>query len=169
MYIPFTELPDHSRIWIYQASRKLTTDEKAQASTSLRDFCENWVAHQQPLKTSFSIEHDQFIILATDEDYHLPSGCSIDSSVRALKVIQNLLGVDFFDRTKVAFLKDSNVVLHPLSKLKALFESGELAGDTLTFNNLVPSRGDLSRGWRTTAENTWLTKYLPNSTLANKA
>ncbi len=169
MYVPFDQLPDHSRIWIYQGARKLSADEKAYASQALRSFCERWVAHNQPLKTSFTIEYDQFIILATDEDYHLPSGCSIDSSVRALKDLQEAIGVDLFDRTKVAFLTESGVVLHPLGKLKGLFESGELTGDTVTFDNLVPSRGDLARRWKMTAEKTWLTKYLPNSALANKS
>jgi len=167
MYVPFDQLPEHSRIWIYQANRQLTPQEKQLAETTLKSFCEGWVAHQQQLKTSFSIEQDQFIILATDEDYHLPSGCSIDSSVRTLKDLQSKLGVDFFDRTKVAFLKDDTVVTHSLASLKGLFETGELNGGTLTFNNLVPSRGDLARGWKTRVENTWLTKYLPNSTLAS--
>jgi hypothetical protein len=166
MYVPFHQLPDHSRIWIYQASRKLTTSEKQTAEVALKDFCENWVAHQVPLKTSFSIEYDQFIILATDEDYHQPSGCSIDSSVRALKDIQSHLGIDLFDRTRVAFLQGDSIVTHPVSRLKDLFESGELGKGTITFDNLVPSRGDLSRGWKTPVEKTWLTTYLPNSTLA---
>ncbi|HEX8060039.1 MAG TPA: hypothetical protein VF473_03850 [Cyclobacteriaceae bacterium] len=166
MYIQFNQLPAHSRIWIYQASRKFTASEKQAAEAALREFCESWVAHSQPLKTSFSIEHDQFVILATDEDYHLPSGCSIDSSVRALKELGSQLGVDLFDRTKVAFLDKDAVLVYPLSKLKGLFESGELTGSTITFNNLVPSVGDLNRDWKTTVEKTWLTKYLPNSTLA---
>lgn len=166
MYIPFSQLPDHSRIWIYQANRRLTASEKQAAEAALKEFCEDWNAHQQPLKTSFSIEYDQFIVLATDEDYHLPSGCSIDSSVRALKELGSHLGVDFFDRTKVAFLDKDAVVVYPLSKLKGLFESGELTGSSITFNNLVPSAGDLKQGWKTTVEKTWLTKYLPNSTLA---
>src|ERR1041385_5906330 len=101
MYVKFNELPENSRIWIYQASRKLSPTEKQLAEAALQEFCESWVAHQQPLKTSFSIEHDQFIILATDEDYHLPSGCSIDSSVRALKALGSQLGGDLFDRTKI--------------------------------------------------------------------
>jgi hypothetical protein len=166
MYIPFTELPNHSRIWIYQANRKLSDKEKQFADEALKNFCESWVAHQQQLKTSFTIEHNQFIILATDEDYHLPSGCSIDSSVRALKQLQSDVGIDLFDRTKVAFLNGDEVVTHSLTQLKALFGSGALSGSTVTFNNLVPSRGDLVRGWKTTVEKTWLTKYLPNSTLA---
>jgi hypothetical protein len=168
MYVPFDQLPDHSRIWIYQSNRTLTPQEKQQASTALRSFCENWTAHQQMLKTSFSIEHDQFIILATDEDYHQPSGCSIDSSVRALKELQASLGLDLFDRTKVAFLVDGRVVTHPLPRLKAIFEAGELGSDTLTFDNLVPSRGDLARRWKVAVEKTWLVKYLPNSALASE-
>lgn len=167
MYTPFDNLPADSRIWIYQSSRKLTAQEKQLASATLKDFCESWTAHQQTLKTSFSIEHDQFIILAADEDYHQPSGCSIDTSVRALKDIQNQLGVDFFDRTRVAFLVNGSVTTHPLSRLKAVFESGELGGDTLTFDNLVPSRGDLTQRWKTPVEKTWLAKYLPNPALVS--
>jgi len=165
MYVKFETLPDHSRIWIYQANRKLTAQEKQAAEAALQEFCEGWVAHQQPLKTSFSLEYDQFVILATDEDYHLPSGCSIDSSVRALKELGSRFGIDLFDRTKVAFLDKDAVVVYPLSHLKELFESGKLAGGTITFNNLVPSIGDLKSGWRMAAEKTWLAKYLPNSAL----
>jgi hypothetical protein len=165
MYVPFQELPDHSRIWIYQANRKLTSQEKQAAEAALQDFCESWVAHQQPLRTSFSIEHDQFVILATDEDYREASGCSIDKSVRALKTLGSQLGVDLFDRTKIAFLDKDNVVVYPLTHLKELFQSGALSGNTIMFNNLVPSRGDLASNWRTPVESSWLVKYLGNSTL----
>lgn len=167
MFVPFDQLPDHSRIWIYQANRKLTPAEKQIATTALEEFCDAWSAHQIALKTSFSIEADQFIVLATDEDYHQPSGCSIDSSVRALKELQAQLGVDVFDRTKVAFWVDGSVVTHPLGRLKELFAAGAMGAKTLTFDNLVPSKGDLRQRWTIPVENTWLTKYLPNSTLAS--
>jgi hypothetical protein len=166
MYTTFDSLPTDSRIWIYQSSRPLTAAEKQLATKALTEFCENWTAHQQTLKTSFTIEHDQFIILAADEDYHQPSGCSIDSSVRVLKDLQGQTGLDIFDRTKVAFLVDGKVVTQPLSRLKAIFEAGELAADTLTFDNLVPSKGEMARRWKTPVEKTWLAKYLPNSALA---
>jgi hypothetical protein len=167
MYTSFDNLPEHSRIWIYQANRPLTPAEKQKATAALKDFCESWTAHQQVLKTSFTIEHDRFIVLAADEDYHQPSGCSIDSSVRALKDLQASLGIDFFDRTHVAFVQGSQVVTHPLAKLKGVFEAGELGTGTLTFDNLVPSKGEMARRWKTPVEKTWLVKYLPNSALAN--
>jgi len=166
MYVPFETLPNHSRIWIYQANRKLSDKEQQFAHVALKNFCENWVAHNVPLKTSFSIQHGQFIILATDEDYHQPSGCSIDSSVKALKQLQSEIGVDLFDRTRIAFLINNEVITYPITQLKALFGSGELNADTITFDNLVPSSGDLALRWMTPVEKTWLTKYLPNSALA---
>jgi hypothetical protein len=166
MYVQFQTLPDHSRIWIYQSSRELSNKEKEAAEEALKSFCESWVAHHQPLKTSFTIEHNRFIILATDEDYHLPSGCSIDSSVKALKKLQSGLGVDFFDRTNIAFYKSDKVVTYALAQLKSLFESRELNGSTMTFDNLVPSKGDLVGRWKTPVEKTWLAKYLSKTTLA---
>jgi len=166
MYVPFDQLPEHSRIWIYQSDRKFTASEKQQAEKILRDFCENWQVHKQDTRSSYSLEHDQFIIIAIDEDYRQASGCSIDSSVRTLKEIQGALGLNLFDRTKVAFVNDNGVVTYPLTQLKGLFEAGKLNKDSITFDNLVPSRGDLSNTWRKPVEKTWLTKYLPNSTLA---
>jgi hypothetical protein len=166
MYVPFDQLPEHSRIWIYQSDRKLTGAEKQQAEQVLRDFCESWTVHKQDTRASFDIEHDQFIVLAIDEDYRLASGCSIDSSVRQLKALGQNFGLNLFDRTQVAFLIGDGIKTYPLSRLKGLFETGELGKNTVTFDNLVPSRGDLSRAWRTPVEKTWLAKYLPNSTLA---
>lgn len=166
MYVPFDQLPEHSRIWIYQSDRKLNASEKQQAENVLRDFCENWQVHKQDTRSSYSIEHDQFIILAIDEDYRQASGCSIDSSVRTLKALQAHLGLSLFDRTKVAFLREGTIETYPLTQLKAVFEAGKLNKDSLTFDNLIPSRGDLSTSWRKPVEKTWLTKYLPNSALA---
>jgi len=166
MYVPFESLSDNSRVWIYQASRSLTPTEAAGLDSTLRAFCEQWAAHGEPLKTSFRIEHNQFVILCADEDYHAPSGCSIDTSVRTLKEFQASAGVDFFDRTRVAFLNGGEVTTISLAKLKEAFSSGALKGSGLTFDNLVPSKGDFIRRWTVPAEKTWLAKYLPKSALA---
>lgn len=160
MYTEFEKLPDHSRIWIYQSNRDLTSQEVDSATQALTSFCHSWTAHQQHLKTSFAVLHNRFVILATDEDYHLPSGCSIDSSVRALKEIQTHLGIDLFDRTAVAFLQNDRVFTLPLKELKQAFEGGKVDAKTITFNNLVPSKGDLKSGWKVPSETTWLARYI---------
>jgi hypothetical protein len=164
MLIPFHEMPDFARLWIYQANRKLTFDEKSIIETGLRQLCEEWAAHGTPLKTSYKIEFNQFIILAVDERDAGASGCSIDSTVRLLQNLQKQIGIDFFDRQKIAFAKGEEVLLYPLSELKSLFESGILNGEGITFNNALTSKGEWEQMWQIPAKASWLSRYLPKST-----
>ena len=166
MFVPFDALPADARIWIYQADRSLTQVEEQALAYSLQDFCEDWKAHGQALKTSFKIERHQFVILAVDENYNDASGCSIDGSVRILKLLQEQSGIDFFNRTRVAFLLDGSVQTFALTELKNLFTSSRLTATTPTFNNLVATKSDFDTNWLTTCEKTWLIKYLPKSAVA---
>ncbi len=165
MLVVFDQLPDDARLWVYQSDRSFSKSEIEFISSSLREFCESWEAHGQPLATSFKIEHDQFVILAVNENVHGASGCSIDGSVRVLKSIQSNLGVDLLNRS-VPFLINNEVVLHPLSEAKALLANATIQEDTLTFNNAVSSKKDFLQNWKISTKNsTWLAKYLPKKAL----
>ena len=161
MYIPFDTLNPNARLWIYQSDRALNETEEKFLATELEAFCEQWKAHGQPLKTSFKIEYHHFVILAVDENYNDASGCSVDGSVRILKSLQQETNIDFFNRSRVAFLLDGEVKLFLLPELKNLFSSGRLTASSLAFNNLVATKSDLDKGWLTTVEKSWLAKYLP--------
>jgi len=167
MFVPFESLSDNSRIWIYQANRRLGDAEVHELETSLENFCTQWTAHGEPLKTSYRVEHNQFVVLCADEDYQAPSGCSIDTSVRMLKEFQAGINADFFDRTQVAFLIDGRVNTAKLAELPGKFKSSEFTSGTITFDNLTPSKGDFLRRWMVPAEKTWLAKYLGKSALAS--
>lgn len=166
MYLPFDQLPSHSRIWIYQADRSFSLEEEKIISETLAGFCTQWEAHGYPLKTSFKIEFRHFIILSVDESAAGASGCSIDGSVRILKELGSQLKIDFFDRAKIAFLIDGKIQAHPLNQLNSLFQSGKLIASTQTFNNLVATKTEWERRWKTTVEKSWLIKYLPKDTLS---
>jgi hypothetical protein len=168
MLVPFESLSDNSRVWIYQANRRLSDAEVTRLESSLKSFCAQWTAHGEPLKTGFRIEHNQFVVLCADEDYHAPSGCSIDTSVRTLKEFQAGIGADFFDRTLVAFLVEGHVAMAKLSELPGKFKSSVLGAATITFNNLTPSKGDFLRSWRVPVEKTWLAKYLGKPALSSQ-
>ena len=166
MYAPFEELNESSRLWIYQASRTFTDTEKKEIETQLHSFCDQWSAHGHPLKTSFKIEYQQFIILVADESYHLPSGCSIDSSVHVIKAIQEQTQIDFFDRTQIAFRIDDTVKLFSLSQLKQEFEIGTLNAETPAFNNLVATKAAFTKNWIAPAKATWISRYLTKAVVA---
>jgi hypothetical protein len=167
MYFPFDSLPAHSRIWIYQANRALSQAESEYVSVHLKKLCEQWTAHNMPLHASFLLSFDHFIILAVDEQQADASGCSIDGSVHFLKSLQQEVGIDFFDRSRVAFLLDAKISLAPLSELKTLFENRTLSADTITFNNAVTTKADWVSHWQGPVRGTWLTRYLPKTVVAH--
>ena len=166
MLIPFDQLPAHSRIWIYQADRPISSEEEKIISSVLSDFCKQWSAHGNPLTTSFKIELGHFIILSVDENTAGASGCSIDGSVRVLKELGQQLNINFFDRTKVAFLVEGEIKLFPLHELATLFKSSTLSAPSVTFNNLTPDKAHFDAEWKVAAEKTWLMKYLTKPTLS---
>lgn len=162
MFIPFTNLPAASRIWIFQASRALTAGELAGVESKLRGFCEEWAVHGLPLETSFTVKFDQFIVLAADEGRQSASGCSIDSSVRVLKDIEQFLGIQLFERNQVAFKTEKGILFVPFQELKQKFQAGILKEDTLTFNNLVDTKAAFEKNWLVPAGETWVKRYIPN-------
>ncbi len=166
MYIPFEELPWSARVWVYQADRSFSKTDEEMIALVLTEFCSGWAAHGHPLRTSFKIELSRFIILSVDENSGGASGCSIDSSVRTLKELGNQLKIDFFDRTKIAFMIGEKIETYPLSELGSLFAAGKLGSSTKTFNNLTTTQSEWKKNWRTTTDKTWLAKYLPKDAVA---
>jgi hypothetical protein len=126
MFASFESLEDSARIWIYQSSRKFTETEKSTISTTLEAFTHSWVAHGNPLKTSFAILYDQFIVLATDENFNEASGCSIDSSVRVIRQLDQQFSLDLFDRTKIGFLNGEQLEMIPLNELPNALTEGSM-------------------------------------------
>ncbi|HYG02579.1 MAG TPA: hypothetical protein VD927_09040 [Chryseosolibacter sp.] len=161
MYLPVESISNSSRIWIYQSDRKLSSAEIHGVSSALKALCESWDVHGQPLPTSFEIRFDQFIILFADETTMQTSGCSIDSSVRGINEIADKYALKLFDRELIGFLNPpADVKLIPMKQLKEFFNSGILNHASLTFNNLIGTKEQLSHSWIMPAEKTWLKRYL---------
>lgn len=144
-----------SRIWIYQAERKLTSDEMAKAVERGQTFVESWKAHGKQLKASFHIEHDLFVILKVNEQAQEATGCSIDESVHFMKELGNELSVDFFNRTRVAYIKDDQVHVCSPAEFQALFARGEVAENTMVFNNAITNSADLENNWLVPLASSW--------------
>ncbi|RYF58255.1 MAG: hypothetical protein EOO39_34485, partial [Cytophagaceae bacterium] len=84
MYVDFDKLPDTARVWVYQADRPLSDGEVNTISESLQQALNQWAAHGQPLLASAQVIENRFVVIGVDESYTLPSGCSIDASVRTV-------------------------------------------------------------------------------------
>ncbi len=160
MFVPFDSISPDARIWIYQSNRELTDREQSQMAELLRSFTDRWAAHGSPLRASFDIRYGHFVILAADEGLNQASGCSIDDSVRAVKEVEQRIGTKLFERQLAAFLVNDRVMLIPVAGLKEKHAQGIWNENTLTFNNLVGTRGELAARWIVPAGETWLRRYL---------
>ncbi len=149
-------MPDHARIWIYQADRKLTDSEMEKIKVLGDAFVSQWQTHGKSLASSFAIEHQQFLIIAVDEEQVAASGCSIDASVGFIKSIEEQFSLDLMDKMKIAYRDtNNNIEIIPLSEFQDQLSSGMLNAETIVFNNLVNCWGDLKSNWEVAVKNSW--------------
>ncbi len=159
MYIPFDQLPAQARLWIYQANRPLTAAEQDEIKPMLERFATDWSSHGKGLEASAELLHNRFLVLANNESATSASGCSIDKSVNFVRELEQRFGVSFFDRTRLAFLKEGEVQLVGMSELKNKVAAGEIDGNSLYFDTLVNNYGELQAQWPKPARASWLSRY----------
>ncbi|WP_118193143.1 ABC transporter ATPase [Albibacterium indicum] len=143
------------RIWIYQSDRELSETEVGLANNKLQEFAAQWKAHGKELAARAEIRYNRFIILFLNESVEAASGCSIDSSVRFLKAIENELGVNLFDRMQTAYFDGDQVKAASRTELEALLSAGEINQDTLVFDNTVQSSEELAKRWIVPIKDSW--------------
>ncbi|MEQ9468795.1 MAG: hypothetical protein RLN88_15400 [Ekhidna sp.] len=159
MLIPFEQMPDHARLWIYQAERKLTAQEVEFVEANTKTFLNQWQAHGNDLKASFSVEYDQFLIISVDESFSQASGCSIDASVHLIKALENELRISFMTTSQVAFLQGETINLYPFNQLKIQAQEQVITPETLVFDNTVQNVAAFRSGWLKESGQTWVKRY----------
>lgn len=153
------KMPDHARLWIYQADRSFTPQEEEQIVKMTDEFVGQWAAHGAKLKAGYAIMHHRFIVISVDESFNLASGCSIDASVNLIRKIQDRFGLNLLDRSKVAYLEEGQVKLEHVSRLREAIAKGKINEQTEVFNNLVQNAGEWKTNWIMPAKGTWINRY----------
>jgi len=149
-----------SRVWIFQADRKLSASESKVISNELIQFVENWISHGTLLKAHYKLLHDRFIIFFADEQGDRMCGRSIDASVRFVKELEEKYSLSFLDRSRVAYIKDGDVTVCTLDELGQRIEDGEITPYTEVFNNLVSTKEEFDNSWTVPLSKSWHRSYI---------
>ncbi len=156
-----SHLADGARVWIYQCTREFTGAESKAIAEACERFTTDWAAHGKNLTAGYGIYFNRFICLFVDETAHNASGCSIDSSVHFIQEIERSLKVSLFGRTDVAYVTASGEIetvhMNDVSRAKEL---GHLNGESIVFNNLVATLGEMKSGWMVPISSSWHARLL---------
>ncbi|MCC5919545.1 MAG: hypothetical protein LAT68_04960 [Cyclobacteriaceae bacterium] len=157
--VAIESLSDSSRVWVYQMDRSIDESEVNLLSELMDEFIANWKAHGKPLRATFQIIENRFLVVAADEDYHAASGCSIDASVHFIEEIGKKLNLNFFDRQHLIFLNGGETKQVKISELKSAVADGLIKKDTIIYNSMLSTVGDFKQKWKVAAKNSWLQRY----------
>ena len=144
-----------SRVWIYQSSRQFTSTEIVEIQKELNEFTIQWAAHGHQLKAKAEIPYGFFIVLIVDQDVAFSTGCSIDSSVRLIKKIEQTYGVDLFNRFNMAYKLGEEVHVVNKEDFETLITIKKITKDTIVFNNLVETLADYQEKWEVPLSDSW--------------
>lgn len=158
------DFSDESRVWIYQSNRLFSMAEAMEIEKILESFANEWTSHGTPVKGFGTLFFGQFIILMADEAQTGVSGCSTDSSVRMIKMIESNMQVSLFERTNLAFVVKNKIELLPLQQVQYALEKQFIDENTLFFDNSVHNKATLQNSWIIPLGKSWLAKrFLPQN------
>lgn len=160
MLVPFQQLPDSCRIWLFQSDRSLSPEECAAMAERLSGFLSEWTAHQQELMASFDIGENRFLVIAVNEAATAASGCSLDKLHHTVRGLGQELGVDFFNRMQVTVRSpQGDLKVCTLQEAGQRIEEGELKPDALVFDTTIATVGDYRHAFVKPLGSTWLSRY----------
>lgn len=155
--VSFDALPDHGRLWVFPARRRLDEGEISSLLEAVDGFLDTWAAHGVPLRSGRLVVEDQFLVVGVDEDAEAPSGCSIDALVNELRALGDRLGVGLIDHRPVWY-RDAEGAVRCVdrSDFRRLAEEGLVDERTPVFDTTLTRvealrAGKLERG----AGETW--------------
>jgi len=159
MYVEFQNLPDASRIWIYQADRELDEAQVQEMHLRLREFIEDWTKHGEDLKGSYTILYNHFVIIGVDEAFNQVSGCSIDASTHLFKRFEQQFGIELLNKLNTAFRSGDHINVVALPEFQNFVREERISKETTVFNNMVQTKKELKEAWEVPASESWHRRY----------
>lgn len=143
----FDSLPDHARVWVFPVQDPLTPSEVDSLLEAVDGFLDGWAAHGAPLSGARDWVEDRFLLVAVDPTTVPPSGCSIDSMVRALQGVEDRLGKKIVGHGPLYLrAEDGSVARMTRAEFRQAAKEGRVTLDTSVFDTTLTALGDLRAG-----------------------
>lgn len=144
-----------SRVWVYQSDREFTPSEAEAIQQQLNVFTEQWKAHGHQLDAKAEVIYNFFIVFTVDEGAANVTGCSIDSSIRIIRELEQTYHVDLLNRFNMGYKVDDKVVVTNKEDFETLINIKKVGPKTIVFNNMVQTLQEFEKKWEIPFENSW--------------
>lgn len=159
MITDFKNIPDDSRVWIYQSNRDFTDLDIKIIKNKTTFFIDNWKAHGNDLQASYFIKERRFLVIAVNEKFNPIGGCSIDYSLQLVNDISNNINLDLLDRLSVNYRSENKIKSISLKDLKNKIKNRSFLPETIIFNTTVKTKKELSTDFELKISSSWLSKF----------
>lgn len=154
--VPFTDLPDDARVWIFASPEALTAEQSNALLERVDSFLEGWHAHGHAVVGGRDWRYERFLVIAADERATGVSGCSTDSLYRVFKAAERDLGIHLLDGSLVWYRDGEEIRSATRPEFRDRVRQGEVRPDTIVFDNTAPTVGDLRAGrWERPMRDSW--------------
>ncbi len=160
MLTDFKNLPDDSRIWIYQSNRKFSEEEVSLIEEKAKTFLTKWTAHGANLEAGFEVKYNRFIVIGLNQENASASGCSIDASVHFIQEIEKEIDVDLLDKMNVTYYNGEHIAHKSLLDFRKMAKNKSVSPNTIVFNNLVNTKAEYEENWEVPAKESWHSRFL---------
>lgn len=160
MLADFNDLPETSRVWVYQANRSFSEEELTELRSLLDEFITQWTAHGSQLKAGYDLPYNRFIVIALDQSQASASGCSIDASVRFIQALEEKFEVELLDKMNVSYKQGEFIAYKPLQDFRKMAKDKAVSGNTIVFNNLVTNKHEYLNHWEVPASESWHKRFM---------
>jgi hypothetical protein len=135
MLVPFSDLPDNARIWIFGSDKPLHGAVVDSMLAEVDAYLDQWKAHGFPLKAARDWRDNRFLIVGIDPTVEQASGCSIDGLFRSLQQMQTTVGAQLVGGGRV-YYRDETGVTHSVGReeFSTLTSSGKIGPTTPVFD-----------------------------------
>ncbi|WP_299709923.1 ABC transporter ATPase [uncultured Tenacibaculum sp.] len=158
MIVPFKDLSEEAKIWIYPSSRKFYPQEVEPIKNKIEDFLNSWIADKEA-EVAFTLLYNRFIVFSVEEGVVI-SNQDLDKQVMFILELQKEYEIELLDKMNVCFKQGEFVQYKEVKEFKKLLKNKSVNSKTVVFDNLVQTKYDFDNFWEVPITESWYNRFL---------
>jgi len=160
--LKFTTLSDDTRVWLYAADRRLTSQQAEAVRARLRTFMATWDSHARNVVSELALVDNRLLVVGAEVPGGSISGCGIDKSLHTLDSLARELDFVWVNGLHIVYRdQQGQYQTASRSEFKTLAARGEVDGETPVVDLAMQHLGHLrGRGLEVPLATSWHSRFL---------